>query len=479
MKTIKYMFIGAMMTVIAAPTFAQGDANQVGLQVYNIIKSNPDAKSRDKEITAIYKTVKKDAKAIAKIGRAYMDAKDFENAQKYADLAMKANKNCADGYVLAGDICVIKDDGGAASGWYEQAIYFDPKDPEGYRKYAVTNSKTSPSSAQEKLEALRANCPGYPVDIVAAEMMMNVGKTEQAIEYYKKSDKAQMTEDQLTNFAVALLTSQDIQGCLDVATFGHNKTPRYGAFNRLMLYNNTDLKNFDAAIKAGNLLFNESDSVDFKNADYAYMARAFEGANQIDKAIEYYEKYQSLDGVGEAEKNQILKSISDSYAKGGNYTKAHEFLAKYIETQKKTFNMLESVATLYVKEMQDDRTSADQKKAAYEKADAIYAGLANDFEENAVYVANERGTLAFKTEGEDMAKLKLAGPHFATLASLIEVKGEGASAGEVKVLKKAYNYLIPYYVHCVDNMNDAKTVAEKLIKIDPENANAKAILGAQ
>ena len=93
MKTAKYIIIGAMMTVISVPTMAQ-DATSAIEQATKIIKSG--AEDKDKQVTAVFKTVKKDAKAIAGIGRAYLNAKEFDNADKYADLAIKANKNCGE-----------------------------------------------------------------------------------------------------------------------------------------------------------------------------------------------------------------------------------------------------------------------------------------------------------------------------------------------------------------------------------------------
>ena len=83
MKTAKYIIIGAMMTVISAPVMAQ-DATSAVEQATQIIKSQAADKDRDKQVTAVFKTVKKDAKAVAGIGRAYLNAKDYDNADKYA-----------------------------------------------------------------------------------------------------------------------------------------------------------------------------------------------------------------------------------------------------------------------------------------------------------------------------------------------------------------------------------------------------------
>ena len=65
MKTAKYIIIGAMMTVISAPVMAQ-DATSAVEQATKIIKSG--AEDKDKQVTSVFKTVKKDAKAVAGIG---------------------------------------------------------------------------------------------------------------------------------------------------------------------------------------------------------------------------------------------------------------------------------------------------------------------------------------------------------------------------------------------------------------------------
>ena len=58
MKKIKYMFMGAMMTVISAPVMAQTDAASITKQVAEIIKSAP-VKDATKQVSALAKTYKK------------------------------------------------------------------------------------------------------------------------------------------------------------------------------------------------------------------------------------------------------------------------------------------------------------------------------------------------------------------------------------------------------------------------------------
>ena len=179
MKTIKYLMIGALMISIYAPISAQEDHKAIIEQVTNIIKAK--GANADKQVKDIFKANKKNADVLTAIGRAYLDIKDTANAQIYTDLAIARDKHYGDAYVLAGDIEAFKDNGGAASGWYEQATYFDPKNPNGYRRYAQVNSKVSPASSVAKLEELRKQRPDYPVDIISAEIYDRAGNISKAL----------------------------------------------------------------------------------------------------------------------------------------------------------------------------------------------------------------------------------------------------------------------------------------------------------
>ena len=129
MKAIKYLLMGVMIVGFSAPVIAQDNKATIEA-VTKVIKNKIG--NVDDQVKSVYKDNKKNAEVLVGIGRAYLDVKDTTKAKNYADLAIKADKKYAPGYILHGDIEVIKDDGGAAAGWYQQAIYFDPKNPDGY-----------------------------------------------------------------------------------------------------------------------------------------------------------------------------------------------------------------------------------------------------------------------------------------------------------------------------------------------------------
>lgn len=463
------------MTVISAPAVAQTDASNVGLQVSEIIKTVTNPKDADKQVAALAKPFKKDAKALASIGRAYLAEKDYTNADKYADMAIKAGKNCADGYVLKGDICSVQDDGGQASTWYEQAVYFDPKDPEGYRKYAVTNSKTSPAASVAKLEELRAQRPDYPVDLIAAEIQSRAGNLDGAISYYDKVNKDQMKDYQLTDYALDLFLKQNFQKSLSVTSYGNEKFPRYGALNRLTMYNQVNLKNYEEAVKYGDRLFNESDSAKFNAIDYQNYGVAKQALKQYDEAVAVFEKVLAMDDVDAATKNDINKNISDAYKEKGDYAKAGEWYDKYLKNKSgvSAFDM-SNLATIYTTQASDPNSTPEQKQAAVAKAEEVYNNMITQFPSVADFAALQRAHLPFFLDPED--KEGKAAPLYLEVVNIVNAKAEKGAA-ENKKLQEAYQYLTVYYFKIANDMAKAKEYATLLQGVDPSNELANTILG--
>ena len=471
MKTAKYIIIGAMMTVISVPTMAQ-DATSAIEQATKIIKSG--AEDKDKQVTAVFKTVKKDAKAIAGIGRAYLDAKEYDNADKYADLAIKANKNCAAGYVLKGDICVMKDDGGAASSWFENATTLDPQDPEGYRRYAQINAKADPDGSIAKLEQLRSIDPSYPVDLVAAEIQSKAGRADAAIEYYSKVDLDKMEDYQLADYASTLFLKQKYDESLKVSSFGNNKFPRYGSLNRLSLLNNVNLEKYEEAIKFGERLFNSSDDVKYTALDYINYGTALQKLKKNDEAIKAFEKVVNTRTFDMEQRISVFKNLSDVYKSMGDYPKALEYYEKYVKGNqtKMTANIKNGLAQLYRTMAIDENSTPEQKQEAVAKADKVFSEIAEEFPAFKQAVTAQRAKLAFILDPED--KAGAAKPHYDQLIEIINGL-ESKDASDVAQLKQALSYNIVYFVKVNEDIAKAKEYAAKLLEIDPENAMAKQV----
>ena len=475
MKTIKYLLVGALLTVFSAPALAQVSI----ADAVKTIKSSTDKKETEAVVKQAYKAVKKDAAEVAKLGRAYLDVKDTINAKKYANLAVKANKNSAAGYILLGDIEVFNDNPGDAAGWYQQAIYFDPKNPEAYKKYAFIYRGRDPKQAVETLEQLRSVDPTYPVDAEAGHIYyMSATKNSTymplALASYQKVQLealAKLESYYMTEYALVAFASQKNDLSKQIAEFGLKKNPRNAGYNRLALYNSVELKDFDSAVKYVDLLFNKSDSLEVTANDYKFAGLAFAGAKNYDEAINYYTKQFELAEGNEA-KAVVLKSISDIYREKGDLENALAKYEQYLNLNPSTSaNDYASYANIY-RNMAAEQTGEAQANSV-NKALEIYKSLIEKFPTSADY-SNFMSARTIQLLDPDQKK-GLARPYYEAIVTSIEAAGVKSDADKMR-LKEAYSYLGIYFFKIANDSAAAKPYFDKLITLDPENEIAKQVL---
>ena len=468
MKAIKYLLVGAAIVTFTTNAVAQDDNTAVIDQVSKIIQSkSPDTAD---QIKTIFKENKKNAAVITAIGRAYLDEKDTANAQKYADIAIKTDKHYGNAYILEGSIAALKDDGGTATMWYSQAMTMDPKNPEGYRRYAAANSKVDPAGAVATLENLRKVRPDYPVDLLAAEIYDRAGKIDQAIEYYTKVDKSIMEDYQLTAVATDYLLKGEFEKSLNYAQYGAQKFPKYAGLNRVTFYDLTNLKKDEEALTYAEALFN-SDKVKILADDYLYYGYAYLGKKDYDNAIAMYEKAIAQDSTNAKNKADALKNISSAYQEKGDFVNAAKFFNEYLNSTKKTAYDLSTLANIYRMQGQA-ATNAQEKKEALENADKVYEEIENTFPENQDYATYNRALI--KTIFDPETKTFLAKPFCEKLVEEIGSKTDLSDGQKVR-LGWAHAY-IGYYNLSNGNKAVAKENFEKALAADPNNAQAKQLL---
>ena len=470
MKPIKYVFLGALMLSMSAPVAAQEEKAAIE-QAEQLIKSgSPDA---EKEIKSIYKKNKKNGEVIVGIGRAYMEARDTANARVYAEYAAKLKYSPA--YVLLGDLAALADDGGGAAKYYDQAIYFDDTNAEAYRKYAIIYSRISFQSSIDKLEQLRSKVPGYPVDLPIARLYDNAGKIDEAIKYYEKVGLDKMEARDLAMFALKYNLNKDYDKSLGVVENALKRFPRSSSLNRVGLMNAIAKEDFDSALNYGDRLFNKSDSVELKDMDFVNYAKAYIGKGNYDEAISLYRKGMEVSQADKDAVNNLRKEISDAYMKKGDFNGAvTEYRAYLDNTSNKTASDYSTLAEMYYKHAAD--LQGEEQIASIKQADDIYKELQERFASNedvVAYVLNRRGTLNVIMDPD--SKQGLAKPIFEQLMQMMEAKTD-RSESDNKKLVTAYRYMLSYDLLVQDNKEAAKAWAQKILAIDPENEQAKAVM---
>lgn len=472
MKTIKCLLIGVLATAMSTPSMAQDNKTTIDA-ISKVIKANPEA-AKD-QVKDVYKKNKKNAEVLVGIGRAYFEAKDTANAKTYANYAIKANKNYGAGYILLGDIEVVKDDGGAAAGWYQQAIYFDPKNPDGYFKYANIYRGRSPEEAVSKLNELRAQRPDIAVDALAARILYSSNRLEQSLDYYDKvTDKSKLEDVDITNYATEAWMLQKREKSLEMARYGLSRNAHKAAWNRLVFYNLTDMGQTEEALKYADALFNASDSAKISGFDYTYYGTALKNAKQYDKAIEMLKKALAENKDNADLLNSNKKLLSDAYLAMEDFDNATLYYEEYLKNvQKTTASDMAGLATIYTN--MAAKLTGDQKIDALKKADAVYAQLGEKFPENIDFANFMRARVNSNLDPE--TKEGLAKPFYEAIVNSLAGKSDRDRADNAR-LSEAYRYLGYYYL-----LKDDKATADgywnKVLEIDPNNATAKQALGIQ
>lgn len=481
MKTIKYLFMGALMTVVSSSAMAQ----EVSVKdAVNAIKTNKDKAAVAAIVKDVTKAYKKDAKALAAIGRAYLDVKDTANTRKYADMAIAITNKAksgkvGDGFMLMGDLEYYKDDPGAAAAMYQNAYYYEPNNINAYVKYARVMRGVSPDMAVEQLEKVRSLDPNYPVDAEAAHIYYEAAKKngaymQKVLEYYGKLTPAKLyahDPSYLTEYALTAFANQKNDVSKQLALYGLSQKPRNAGYNRLALYNSVELKQYDDAAKYVDALFNKSDSVELTANDYKFAGLTFSALKDYDSAIKYY-NMQLESATEPALKASVLKELSDAYKAKGDFAKSLELYEEYLKNNPKVgINDYNGLATIY-RNQAANQTGAAQT-ASVNKAVEIYNQMAEKYPSNADFC----NFMAARTLGiSDPTQAKgLARPYYEKLIKIIEANGVKSDADKSR-LSEAYTYMGIYLYKIKNESAAAKPYFEKLLQLDPENATAKQVL---
>ena len=462
MKAIKYLLMGVLLAGFSTTANAQEVELQAALDGIKAKAGNV----ADLAKTA-YKKNKKNADALMKIAKAYFEQKDTAGARLFANYANEAGKpkyQYAPAYLLLGDIeSAYGTDGGKAASYYNQAINFDPKNPEGYKKWAMVYRKISPSQAAQKLRDMKAQCPNEDIDAFTAHIYMLAGDEKQAYENYKKADLSKLDKAYLNEFVRCSYFTGHFQDALNAAEAGIKIEPRNPTFNRLAMFSNYELKNYDAAKAYINKYFNETDSAKFSEYDHFYTALIYQALDEKGNMYNHYNKALELVNDSSMIKRwAIQKAISDSYLKDQEFENAINYYNDMLASKPDVnFDDHEGLANIYSKY----GDAVPEKKAMMiQKAVDLFRAAGEKYPIQQVYATYMAANNVNKLD--DNMKNSLAKPDYMKLIDLLSNKTD-RSKGEDTMLKTAYHYMM-FNSYINKNTPGAKEYADKILAIDPE-----------
>ena len=462
MKAIKYLFVGVLLTASASALAQEVNYKTFLPSIAKELKANSGNALAAKDLVKKYeKTFKKDPEALIALGYEFFNAKTYDKANELADLVLAKNKNMGAAYILKGDIAAIQDNGGDASMWYEQAMRMDPKNAEGYVKFASVNRKANPVEAENAWKELKKQIPDFPVEAEAAPNFYITGNMAKAIEYFEKCDINKLEKYRLSEFSTAAYYAGNQQKSLEIANFAANKFPKEMGFQRQALRANNELGNYQDALANAEKILN--DTCKKTTFDYNNYGKALKGIGQYDKAIAQYNKAMELD-------NQDIKPlqyISEAYQAAGNEDKALEYNQKYMDkNENATPSDYVKLASIYV----DKAKKGVDAQANIAQANKIYETIASKFPSIAGWVYNQAGNSSSDAGFED-----LGASYYQKTIDLYANKAD-RDADETKYLIQAYQLIGYYYWATKNDLEAAKPYYEKLLILSPDDKNAKAAL---
>ena len=464
MKAVKYLIMSVLLAGFSTTANAQQEELNAALSA---IKSKAPAKEVADLANTAYKKNKKDPEALLKIARAYFEQKDTAGANKFARYANEGAKpkyQYAPAYLLLGDVeAAFGTDGGKAAGYYNQAITFDPKNPEGYKKWAMVYRKISPKQAAQKLQDMKAQCPNEDIDAITAHIYMLAGDEKQAYENYMKADINKLDKGNLNEFVRCSYFTGHFEDALRAAEAGIKLEPRNPTFNRLAMFSNYELKNYDAAKSYINKYFNETDSAKFSEYDHFYTALIYQALDEKGNMYQHYNKALELVNDSSMIKRwDIQKAIADSYLKDQEFENAIKYYNDMLATKPNVnFDDHEGLANIYSK--YGDAVPA-MKKEMIQKAVDLFRAAGQKFPIQQIYATYMAANNVNKLD--DNMKNSLAKPDYLKLIDLLGNKTD-RSRGEDTMLKTAYHYMM-FNSYINKNVPGAKEYAQKILAIDPE-----------
>ena len=168
----------------------------------------------------------------------------------------------------------------------------------------------------------------------------------------------------------------------------------------------------------------------------------------------------------------VIQTLANAYKGMEDYPNAIKYYEQYLnEVTKASASDYHSFAQLHVQHA--NTLDGDAKNETFKKADDIYSNMQTKYADIDDFIAFQRARIGMYMDPE--SKQELAKPHYEKLVSLIEAKAEKEKT-DVTRLIEGYRYLINYYLNIKDDAATAKTIAQKLQNIDPENEIAKMVL---
>lgn len=413
---------------------------------------------------------KKNVSLLVAVGNAYLSHNSLDEAQTYADKALKTEPRSAKACVLAGDIALARKKVGEACGYYEQAILFDADCNEAYYKYARAYIGVNPSLSVEMLTKLKARHPEQAdVDRELGNVYYQSGNYAQAKSAYEEfMQRGTPSTQDYERYAMLLYLNKDYAQSLQTARKGLATEEHNHLLQRLQMYDLYETGAYKEGLEAASAFFNGPAENDYVYLDYLYHGRLLLAEQQTDQALKCFEKALQTDP--QYEHPEIAKEVSAVQEKLQRYPEAIRLYELYMNHKKEQAELsdLFLLGRLYYMAAGTISAEESEKTTYLKKADEIFAQVSQKAPDNYLGYFWRARTNAMTDPESTEGRAK---PYYETALSLLEKKADASPS----LLIECESYL-GYYYFLQKDYAQSQVYWKKILELDPENATARQAL---
>lgn len=465
--------------------------NNVGLGAVALGKGD---RAKAKElIDAAVKKRKKDANVLYRAGEAYTlfeKNNDPAEAIRLLDEAIARDKNLADAYIAKGDALMIKNEGGAAATAYEYALSAKPN-------YPLANLKIGEIYLRGKNynEAAGFYKKAIDTDPNFAPAYRDLGELYFFARQYKRADEnytsylktSKKTDpDVILRASQLAFTADDFARSLSLLESVKDKLQGNTIIDRMFGWGYFKTNDMTRAIESLDRFIKSSPEKVIAD-DYKYLGRAHnkmasDGKEYSEEGMQFLKKAAELD-TSASEAAATYKELATLYTKGKEWPQAIETFEKGInlDTTNASTQDYYGLGIAYLQNgvsipapdstTVDSAAVAEQRTTNFLKSDSTFALLSNKLPEWP-YSYYWRASSLYYINGIENMKNGTSLPYYEKFLDLAEKEASVQPSFKTRAL----NYIGAYYQTTGNDRAKAKETWEKLLKIDPNNAQAKQAL---
>lgn len=504
---LSFLLLTATLTVNA-----QSNERALAAAIDTIVRTYTENDIVDRFVGEIFEKYKS-AYLATRIARSYYNYNEDEETKmrnfhrkdtiqsfKYIRKAIEIDPKYAQAYVLASDIIDYEkrsEGREEAMAWINRGIAQNPRDSALYLASAAMLAFTDEAAAVAKMEELRQQNPGFPVDLELGRMYYKIFdrggsqeertvSCEKAVNYYGKADLNDMTKADMGSYALCISYAlQDHPELTDkwyeLTTLGVRKFPEDIAMRKFLLYACRSCQKWEEGIAAANNYFSMVGGAKMSPQviDFVHYCVCLRNVKRYDDALAQYEKAKSLEDCSDYWKKQVESQINNTivematnHTKIGEYDKAFAIYDKFIAERKAAGQLDAYLMGMYARTFMDlaEEQNGAEKNATLQKACDVYDQMAEFFPDRQIFALNSK--FLIMTGMDPDSEQGLAKPYAEKLISLI-LSQEDWSA-DLSKLHTAYSYLA-YYYFIKSKYKDAISYCDKVLELNPGDTRAEKI----